>query len=183
MKNVNMIIAMSNNGVVGQGLKLPWHHKGDMQHFKDTTMNNVVLMGYPTFYGMATSYGKPGKVMLPGRLIVVVGRQPFDSCGIDTSNVYFLEQTNAQEEIENALSLLGENQQLFISGGARIYQRYIQFVDKAYITIFDFSCEVDHDTVFLSPEIGTYLTNHLNWRSITTMRKESDATYYVNSKS
>ena len=57
---VQGILAVSANHVVGQKDMIPWHHSGDFKRFKSTTMGHGVLMGYPTFVGMAQAYTKPG---------------------------------------------------------------------------------------------------------------------------
>ena len=64
------IIAMDKNGLVGNGLDLPWKGdastKFDMVHFKETTTNHIVIMGYNTY--------KNFKRPLKNRLNLVIGR-------------------------------------------------------------------------------------------------------------
>jgi dihydrofolate reductase len=163
---VEGILAVSNNNVVGQKDSIPWYHSGDFKHFKSTTMGHAVMMGYPTFIGMAKNYGRPGKIMLPGRTIFVVGREPFDSVSIDDSNVIMLPTNGPRDDIETALSMINPDQKLFISGGARIYRDYLPFAERVYLTKIDLDCPVDHDTVML-PEfvLGS-------WRTVTHDREE-----------
>ncbi len=59
------IVAVSENGVIGNQGKLPWHLPADLAHFKERTLGKPVLMGRRTW----ESIGKP----LPGRTNVVIG--------------------------------------------------------------------------------------------------------------
>ena len=62
-----LIAAVARNGVIGADNALPWRLRGDLQHFKATTMGHPILMGRATW----ESLGRP----LPGRLNLVVSRQ------------------------------------------------------------------------------------------------------------
>jgi dihydrofolate reductase len=60
------VIAVADNDVIGQGGRLPWRLKSDMQHFRAVTMGKPVVMGRKTYL----SIGRP----LPGRTNIVVSR-------------------------------------------------------------------------------------------------------------
>ena len=175
MHRVNGILAVSTNNVVGQKDSIPWHHSGDFKHFKTITMDHGILMGYPTFIGIAKNYTKPGKQVLPGRIIFVVGREPFDTIlDIDQSNVIMLPTYGPKDDIETAIGYLRPDQTLFIAGGARIYRDYLKYAEKVYFTLIDIKCPVDHDTIFLTDmHPGDKTTYALwaivdkTWRTIT----------------
>ena len=63
---VGMIAAVSRNGVIGDGVRMPWHLPEDLAHFKHTTMGHTLLMGRRTF----DSIGRA----LPGRRSIVLTR-------------------------------------------------------------------------------------------------------------
>ncbi len=65
---VELVLAVSENGVIGQGNALPWDLPDDLRHFKRTTMGCPVLMGRKTF----DSVGRP----LPGRTNLILTRDP-----------------------------------------------------------------------------------------------------------
>ena len=69
MNHFKAIAAMSENRVIGQGNKIPWHLPEDFKWFKKTTTGHIVAMGRKTFESLG---GKP----LPGRLNVVLTRHP-----------------------------------------------------------------------------------------------------------
>ena len=63
---VVLVLAVSENGVIGRGNALPWDLPDDLQHFKKATMGCPILMGRKTF----ESVGRP----LPGRTNLVLTR-------------------------------------------------------------------------------------------------------------
>jgi dihydrofolate reductase len=60
------IVAIAKNFAIGKDGKLPWHYSADLKFFKQTTVNNAVVMGFNTW----KSIGKP----LPKRLNIVLSR-------------------------------------------------------------------------------------------------------------
>lgn len=52
------ILAVSKNGVVGVGNKLPWYFKEDLQHFKEYTTGKYILAGTTTVKGLPTLKGR-----------------------------------------------------------------------------------------------------------------------------
>ncbi|MFZ2501394.1 MAG: dihydrofolate reductase, partial [Nocardioides sp.] len=65
---MTLIAAVADNGVIGDGDRIPWHLPEDFAHFKATTLGGVLIMGRATF----DAIGRP----LPGRTTVVVTRDP-----------------------------------------------------------------------------------------------------------
>lgn len=176
IRRVEGILAVSKNNVVGQGDKIPWHHSGDFKRFKQITMGHGVMMGYPTFKGMAKLYTKPGKQVLPGRHIFVVGREPFEGMtdlDINFENVTVMVSNGPQDDIETALKALPsckefpETRKLFIAGGARVYHNYLPYAEKIHLTRIMVDCPEDHETIRLTGETGWLLTGLDKWRSIT----------------
>ena len=64
---ISIIVAVAENGVIGQRGQLPWRLSADLQRFKRLTMGHTIIMGRRTW----ESIGRP----LPGRRTVVVTRQ------------------------------------------------------------------------------------------------------------
>ena len=62
-----MIVAVAENGVIGNQGDMPWRLPGDLAHFKEITMGCPVIMGRRTW----SSIGRP----LPGRKNIVLSRQ------------------------------------------------------------------------------------------------------------
>ena len=137
---VSLIVAVSENGVIGKDNDLIWHLPKDMKFFKDTTLGHHVIMGRRNFESIPHKYSP-----LPNRTNVVITRQ---------SN-YKAEGCIVVESIEKALKIAEENgdQEPFIIGGGQIYKIALEnkLVDKVYLTKIHHS--FDGDTFF--PELDS----------------------------
>ena len=49
MTNVSIIVALSENNVIGINNKLPWKLSDDLKNFKKITMGHTIIMGRMTF--------------------------------------------------------------------------------------------------------------------------------------
>ena len=105
---------MSENRVIGQGSRIPWHLPEDFKWFKTMTTGQVVVMGRKTF----VSIGRP----LPNRRTIVLSRSPFVWEGVTW--VSDLGALNPDE-------LEGD---VFICGGAQIYEQALPLCSDLYLT-------------------------------------------------
>lgn len=124
---IALIAAYSKNRVIGSMGKIPWKIKGEQKRFKDLTTGNVVIMG-------RTSYEEIGRP-LPNRTTIV----------ISTTQKYESENCYTCSSLTEALELAGDRD-VYISGGAGLYNEAIDLVDKMYITLIDL--EIEGDTFF-----------------------------------
>jgi dihydrofolate reductase len=115
VKHFTAIAAMSLNRVIGAGGKLPWHLPEDFRWFKQMTAGHVLVMGRKTF----ESIGKP----LPHRTTIVLSRSQFQHPGVQT----------AQSLEELAPFVAGR--QVFICGGAQVYQQALPWCSDLYLTL------------------------------------------------
>jgi dihydrofolate reductase len=116
---INIIAVVAKNRAIGRNNQLLWHLPDDLKHFKEITQNHPVVMGLNTYY----SIGKP----LPNRINVVVSK---DKIEIPNCEVF----TSLESAIDFASS---KDEQIFIIGGASIYEQTISVADKLYLTIVD----------------------------------------------
>jgi dihydrofolate reductase len=123
------IAAMSLNRIIGAGNKIPWHLPEDFKWFKKKTTGNVVVMGRKTF----ESLGKP----LPNRTTIVLTRSPQPIPGVRT--VAGLEQIDPRQS-----DLAGR--ELFICGGAQVYEQALPLCSDLYLTLVN--RVVEGDTFF-----------------------------------
>ena len=65
---ISLIVAMSENGVIGRGGEMPWHLSSDLRRFKRLTMGHHMVMGRKTL----ESIGR----LLPGRTTIILTRNP-----------------------------------------------------------------------------------------------------------
>ncbi len=47
--NINIIVAASENNVIGVNNRLPWHLPADLKYFKILTSGHAIIMGRKTF--------------------------------------------------------------------------------------------------------------------------------------
>lgn len=134
---ISIIAAMSSNRVIGSQNKLPWDLPTDLNFFKSTTLNSIVIMGRKTF----ASIGKA----LPNRKNIVISRQTdFKQDGLETV-------ANLPQAIELAKKIAFASdykgtKEIFIIGGAQIYSLGLEFTDRIYLT--EIQKHFDGDAVF-----------------------------------
>lgn len=117
---LSIIAGIGKNNEIGKANTLLWHLPADMKHFKNTTMLHAVIMGRKTF----ESIGKA----LPNRRNIVV-----------TRDVDYLKGKDLDIEIvpslQSAIALFeGSSEEVFVIGGAQIYEQAMPYADKLYIT-------------------------------------------------
>lgn len=127
---LSLIVAVAENGVIGDAGDLVWRLPADLKFFKRTTTGHHILMGRKTW----ESIGRP----LPGRTMVVITRQPgyvATGCEVVGSLDAGIERARAAGETE-----------AFVIGGAEIYALALPSADRIYLTRVHAS--FDGDTVF-----------------------------------
>jgi dihydrofolate reductase len=118
LKPFKAIAAMSLNRVIGAGNKIPWHLPEDFKWFKQMTTGHVIVMGRKTF----ESIGKP----LPNRTTVVLARSVQSIPGV---------QVMADLAELVAAAPIFEGKEIFICGGAQIYQQALPLCSDLYLTL------------------------------------------------
>ena len=115
---ISIIVAASENNVIGKDGSIPWHIPSDLKHFKELTMGHHVIMGRKTY----ESIGKP----LPGRINVVLTRDPS----------YKAEGCLVVDSMEKAVTLAREqkNTETFVIGGEEIFKLGLPYADRVYLT-------------------------------------------------
>lgn len=128
MSTISIIVAMTENRVIGQSGQLPWHLPADLKHFKMMTMGKPIVMGRKTF----DSIGKP----LPNRINMV----------LTTSHDFKAEGVKIFHSIDDILNITHEFKEWMIIGGAEIYRLFLPYTSKLYITRVH--AEIKGDTYF-----------------------------------
>ena len=111
-----IIVAMTGEGIIGNGGALPWKIPGELKVFKELTVGNTVIMGRNTF----ESIGRP----LPDRNNIVVSATLSSAEGIQIAG-------NLEEAV-NLGRLL--KKKMFVIGGAKLYEKALAFADYLYIS-------------------------------------------------
>ena len=121
---VSVIVAVAENGVIGDKNSLLWHISEDLRNFKRITSGHPVVMGRKTF----ESLGRP----LPNRKNVVITRQDIE-----------IEGCEVVHSLEEALAMFSADEEVFIIGGAQIYREAMPIADRFYLTRVHHSYEGD----------------------------------------
>ena len=129
-----LIVAMARNRTIGRGNDLPWHIPEDLKYFKTLTSGKPVIMGRKTFDSIMARLGKP----LPGRPHYIISRSPIDLDGVTGCS--------SLEDAMTKASTDHSDSEIFVIGGASIYEQAIGKVDRMYITVID--ADVEGDAAF-----------------------------------
>lgn len=114
---ITLVVAKSDNNIIGRDNQLIWRLSNDLKHFKQITTGHPVIMGRKTF----DSVGRP----LPNRTNIVITRNP------DWKAEDVLVAFSVQEAIEIAQNL---DPEIFIIGGGNIYQQSMDIADVIEVT-------------------------------------------------
>ena len=129
---VSFVVAVSDNGVIGHGMKIPWYIEGELSIFKALSYHHHVLMGRKTW----ESIGRP----LPGRQILVLTRD----------QEYKAKGATVCHSLDEALALgCAEGRRLIVAGGAEIFRLTLDLADTLHISHVHAQIEGD----VLMPEI------------------------------
>mgnify|MGYP003288763180 FL=1 len=125
---ISIIVACSENNVIGKDNGLIWRLSNDLKRFKALTTGHAIVMGRKTF----ESIGRP----LPNRRNIILSKnlEAMDGCEIMRS---------ADEVQELAKST---DEEFFIIGGGQVYEQFLPFADKLYLTLVH--TEAEGDTFF-----------------------------------
>ena len=138
MNKFSIIVAMSENYVIGLNNSLPWHLSDDLKRFKEITTGHQIVMGRKTY----ESIGRP----LPNRDNFVLTRNA--KLQIDGINV-----------IKSLNDIPSSDKKTFIIGGGEIYTQLINSCDELLVT--KIHCEIDGDAYFPIIDLSVWsLINH-----------------------
>ena len=126
---IEMILAVSKNGVIGVENRLPWRLKGELSYFKEKTMGTTLVCGRKTFESF-------GSRPLPGRDSIILTSQPES---LEVKGELKKEKVIPVSSYDQALSearALGKD--VMIIGGSTLYSEFIRKLElgleRVYLT-------------------------------------------------
>ena len=129
---ISIIVAIASNNAIGKDNQLLWHLPGDLKRFKELTSGHCVVMGKNTWFSLPV---RP----LKNRTNIVLTDVPGE-CIDGCVGAY---------SIKDALSKCDKEKEIFVIGGASIYDQFMNIADRMYVThVFK---DFEADTFF--PEI------------------------------
>lgn len=115
MREIVLVLARADNGVIGRDGDLPWRLPADLKHFKALTLGHPMIMGRKTFDSL------PG--LLPGRRHIVLTRdRAWSGQGAEVAH-----------DVDAALAL-ADAPTVMIIGGAEIYRLFMDRADRIELT-------------------------------------------------
>ena len=150
MSNINIIVSVSENWVIGKDNKLLWKLSSDLKRFKELTTGHAVIMGQKTLESLPNG-------PLPNRTNIVLTDDPY----------FVSENVIPSFSISDALNKSNyyDDEETFIIGGGSIYKQFLPLANKLYLTVVH--TEIDGDTYF--PEI-----DESEWKLESSEFKEKD---------
>jgi dihydrofolate reductase len=147
---IALVVAVADNGVIGQRGALPWHLPDDLKRFKALTLGKPILMGRRTF----TSIGRA----LPGRRNLVLTRMPHA-----TTSPAGIEYVHSLDE---ARALTAGAEELCVIGGAELYALSLPLARRIYLTRVH--ARPSGDVTLVLPDLSA-------WRELERLEHLSDA--------
>ena len=148
MSKIALIAAMTDDHVIGIENRLPWKLPADMKWFRRHTLGKPIVMGRKTFESFG---GKP----LPERLNIVITRD----------RDYRADGAVVVHDIDAALAVAGDAEEVMIIGGASFYEQMLPRADRLYLTFVH--ADVEGDAWF--PEF-----DRSQWREVYREDHEAD---------
>lgn len=128
---ISLIAAVAKNRAIGKEGQLLWHLPEDMKHFRETTRGKPVIMGRKTWESLPDAF-RP----LPGRHNIVVSRNA----------AYDAEGATLAGSLDEAIRLAGEDDEVFVIGGADLYEQAMNVAQRLYLT--EIECDFEGDAFF-----------------------------------
>ncbi len=126
---LSVIVAWSENRVIGRAGDLPWRLPDDLKRFKRLTTGHPIVMGRKTW----DSIGRP----LPGRTNIVLSRDPaFAPDGAVVADSF-------DAALARAADAPGGTDEIFVIGGAALFEHALQVADRIYLTVVHANVEGD----------------------------------------
>jgi dihydrofolate reductase len=122
---LSIIVAVSDNDVIGKDDRIPWYVRGDQAIFKKVTMGNPVIMGRVTYEG--PQHDKANPRLLSGRLNVII---------TSNSNYHVPQGGIVAGSLQEALNLpdIKVSAEVFVIGGEKILSEALPLAQKVYLT-------------------------------------------------
>lgn len=117
---INLIVAASDNDVIGHLNAIPWYLPRDLKNFKELTTGHTTVMGRKTFESIMARIGKP----LPDRKNVVITRN---------SEFSAPPEVIIASSWEDALAKT-QGDEVYVSGGEAIYEMALPYADRLILT-------------------------------------------------
>lgn len=136
---ISLIVARTQNKVIGKENAMPWHLPGDLAWFRQNTLGKPVIMGRKTY----ESIGR----LLPKRPNIILSRGTF-----------YIEGAYHAHSLEQAVEIARQcenSDEIMIIGGGELFKQAMPLAEKLYLT--EIQADIDGDTFFEFDETDWFL--------------------------
>lgn len=159
-----LVVAVSENGVIGRDGDMPWKLSTDLKRFKALTMGKPLIMGRKTFASI-------GERPLPGRPHVIVTRDAsYQRDGVEVA--HSLEAALSRVDV---LARDAGGDAVCVVGGGEIYRQAMPLADELHVTHVE--AVIEGDTHF--PEIDQAAFEKVEETVVPAGEKDSHPTRYA----
>lgn len=147
---ISIIVAIAENNAIGLNNKLIYWLPNDLKRFKQLTTGNTIIMGRKTFESLP-------KGALPNRRNIVLTRN---------AKAENFQGAECFRSLEDALKTCAEDSEVYIIGGASVYEEALKLADRLCLTLV-------HDT---PSEADTFfpIINNDEWEEVYRENHETD---------
>lgn len=159
MMKIQLIVAATENNVIGRENDLPWSLPHDMAFFKTKTMNSVVIMGKNNYLSIPEKF-RP----LKNRVNIILTKNPSFSA----------KNCLIAHSLEHGIQLAqSKKKEIFIIGGGKVYEYALNnnLIDVIYLTRIH--AQIKGDTFF--PEL-----NMEEWEKVSSKFHPKDKKHKYN---
>jgi dihydrofolate reductase len=153
------IVAMDEKNGIAKNQIIPWKSKTDMNFFRETTINNIIVMGVYTLVSL------PDEAPLKNRLNIVLSTKPRGELNPKFcekfKNVLFMNEEKFLQFLKNPelyltkehKTFLNENYKIYLVGGRQVYNNFCQYCSTIWITKIksDYGCDL-----FFTYDVSNY---------------------------
>lgn len=145
---IHLVVAKSDNNVIGHDNQLIWHLPNDWKHFKEITTGHPIIMGRKTFESIGRA--------LPNRTNIIITR----------NKNYSIENTKVAHSLNEAIEIAKKiDEDIFIIGGGKIYEQALDLVDILEVT--EVHENFEGDTYFPVIDLNV-------WKEISRIKHHKD---------
>lgn len=121
-----IIAAMSENQVIGQNNQLPWHLPDEWEHFRKVTGGKAFIQGRKSYEAADALHSSHKNIVLSR-----------------SRNLENTDKTQYASDLQAGIALLHDENEVFVLGGASVFEQALPFMEKLYLTIVHTTIEGD----------------------------------------
>lgn len=127
--DIELIVAMDKNRVIGKNGKMPWHIPEEQQSFKNITAASNIVMGRKTLESIGRA--------LPNRVNICVSKSLSEFKGV-----------RVVDDLSKLADVIDYDKRIFIIGGSEMYKLFMKHATVLHVSIV--KGEYEGDTYFPS---------------------------------